>query len=356
MLLRRSLLFTTLALLGLLIGSELAVFRAPTREHCFGEDLRSAVMSPDGKWVAAVGMEESGHWFFEIWSKDGKRSGERVEILPPSGRFQPMCWREDGREVAVGLGAEVWLFTPGESGRRVLAAAKQVRGLEYRSQTLMARCDTTTLCWNVRSRKQILRLDQNHLLHAALDPQGKRLITSCFEDGIRIFDLGRKRQLLHITPGVTVSGLQITKGGHWITASYRRHDNRRLDSIQTFTLQNGERVAPPLATPVLEGFQATPDGSRLVARCQEKAVVFDLPKGKPLAENKGSARLIDQITNDGKRIATAPQGAGRPNALLWDAKGNAEHSLGDTAQPFSLSWSETGRLIVVDGRISVWRP
>ena len=41
-----------------------------------------------------------------------------------------------------------------------------------------------------------------------------------------------------------------------------------------------------------------------------------------------------------------------PDSLSPEALGY----LADTGQPFSLSWSKTGRLIVVDGRISVWRP
>ena len=82
--LRRTFLLTTLALFGFLIGSELAVFRAPTREHRFGEDVRSAVMSPDGKWVASVGMEEGGNWFSKcgVRTANARVSGWRF-CLPP---------------------------------------------------------------------------------------------------------------------------------------------------------------------------------------------------------------------------------------------------------------------------------
>lgn len=353
--LRRTILLCLLAGFGYLVGTELESHRAPTLELTFAQNARHAQMSPDGQNIAVLGLGTGGEWFFELWTQKGKLLGKRIPLPPPPGRHHSVSWREDSREVAVAAGNDVWLISTQSLEKRVLKAAPMVRQVQFQAQTLMARSNTAVFCWNTRTRKQIWRLDQNHLLQATLDPKGGKLATGCFQDGVRVFDIGRKRQLIQFSGGMTSCGLRFGRGGGWLTSGFRNRNQRQHDSVVTIDLKTKKPISAPIPTPFLEGFELCNDGINILARCRDTVTFYRTADGRAINSLEGTARLIDAVNEAGTWIASALAGENASSCRAWNLSSGKTHILSCAQPPQSLSFGSGGRLLVVDGQVNLWK-
>jgi WD40 repeat protein len=353
--LKRPLLFTLIAVLGFLVGAPLdqLVGQAPRKVLVVGQDMQSARLSPNGRYIAGLGRTPRNIWFVQIWDDRGQVVLP-VQKLPTSpGRFPSMSWREDSGELAVAAKNEVWLFQPQAHSKTILPAAPQVRAVQYSGETLLARTDTNTFIWHARTHKPVWRLAQNHLLHAVLDPTGQQLATGCFEDGVRVFSLKNKRQILHFEPGTIACGLQFSHGGQWLTIGVRYPGARQQDKIVTFDLARKKAVGPKLSTPQLKGLDVAEDGLRIVSSQSGRACVWEPTEGRRIAQRDLDGRLLESLSRDGRWVASV---VGKAEPVIWKSQDpTSEHRLSAQYPATDVIFQSATDLLLVDGRITHWK-
>lgn len=345
----RIILYLLLALLGLTAGEQLQSYfnSEPEKIRQVGHDLVSADISPDGSSIAGVGKRD-GAYFLQAWDENGTTILAPQRLPAPAGRIHGLDWSPDGREVAVSAGSDVWVYSLEHGRKTVCPASPGVRTVCYDDGYLMARTPTATFLWNRRYRLH-WRLEQEHLLQSAL--RSGRLATGCFEDGVRVFDLRKKRQLSHFNPGTTSAGLQFSADGHTLTSGFRSRGQRKQDHILSFDLPASRPAGPVLSTPGLFGFHASARGDSVVSRQQTGASVWNVRTGGRTSERPGKAKLIDVISPDGNWIATATSSG----VTLWNScDPTSEYAL-DFSQPVTdLSFSPSGNLLIVAGSAGLW--
>ena len=341
-----------LAVLGLFIGQGLAGLfsKQPEKILQVGEDLVAARMSVDGSHLAGVGKRQSG-WFLQVWNRRGREVVRALDLPKPPGRYPAFDWSPDGREVAVAATDKVWIVDLKDGKRTELQAGPEIRAVEYRGRLLMARTRTATVLWE--EGKPVWRLDQNYLLHSALSEDGTLLATSCFDDGVRVFDIRRKREVDHYAPGHLSSGLKFGAGGKLLTSGFRYRGDRRQDQIVTFEISSGRPVGPSLSTPTLYGFDLTPDGARVVSRQASGAALWDTKTGAVLGRRSEPSRLLDVISPDGRHVCSE-RGAGL--ACVWTSRGSdPEYALRCPRPLTDMNFPRSDEVLVVGGQASLWK-
>ena len=345
-------LFFLLAVVGLLVGRHLsdAIDRqTPEIVLQVGQHLVTGKVSPDGRYLAGIGRKDN-FWFAQVWDIQGRVVMGPQSLVTPHGRFHGFDWHPGSQKLAVSAGNEVWVFQVKNGKKTVLAASEQVRTIEYDGPFLMARARTATFVWKDDKTKPFWRLDQGYLLHSTLNGKTGRLATACFDDGVRVFDLQKKRQLSHFHPGVTSAGLKFDSSGSLLASGFRNRGNRRTDHILVHNLESGKPAGPTLTTPRLFGYQFSTDGRTVVSRQQAGAFVWRVDDGKNIAHREGQSTLIDDISDDGNWVATVPGGG---MVRIWSTQKNEEYKL-LAEQPVSdVRFSGPGRLLAVGGQATL---
>jgi len=327
---------------------------SPTKLLEIGSGIRTARLSPSGDYIAAVGVRDDGKHILYVWNRKGAQLMPPAQVPTPASRIPALAWRSDGKELAVAAGSEVWLFHPVKGSKTVLQAAPSVRALQYEGDSLMARTDQTTFVWHAHSHVVRWRLSQQHLLQATLSPDGLILATSCFQDGVRIFDIKRRKLLDHLEAGSIATGLKFSEKGNYLTCGYRNPGGRHQDRIKTYDMKKKKQFGPTLSTPALRGFDGCADGSKIVARTEEKATVWSTSDGRVLGESEQGGRLVDRLSPNGKWVVSAPED-GR-SALLWRAqKAKKQHHLELSGAVQDLSFGRTGELLIAAGSATLWK-
>lgn len=351
----RPLQYLLLAVAGLFIGQALPTLlpsKPPQPIFTVGSDLRSAQLSLRGHYLAGIGCRD-GSWFVQVWDQNEKEVLAPQSLPTPPGRFHALSWSPDGKDLAVAAGDEVWIFKIKTGEKRILAAGPQVRTVEYNGQYLLAHTRTSSVIWKGDFSKPYWRLDQNRLLLSALDGNSERLATSCFEDGVRVFDLKRKRQTAHFKPGWISAGLKFGDGGRLLTVGYRNPSNRRQDHVITYDLNHGVPYGPALSTPSLYGLDTSLKGQRVVTRQFSGAVTWDVKTGTVLSERPGSSRLLDVIDYPGDLVCSELEGN---TAALWNAEDSSREHLLTCPEPISdMRFTHFNGLILVGGQARVWK-
>jgi WD40 repeat protein len=352
---KRYVLYLILSLIGLAVGQHLhSVISSQTPEVLFqvGEDLVAGKMSPDGRYLAGVGRE-GDRWFLQVWNNASKEVMSRKTLLKPPGRYPGFDWSPDGEHLAISAGDHVWVFQVKDGSKKALLASAGVRAVQYDGSYLIARTKNATIVWRGTKTKPYWRLDQQYLLHSAVDGESGRLATACFEDGVRVFDLKRKSQLGHFQPGAISCGLQFDARGLRLTSGFRTRANRQRDHIVTFDLESGRPAGPALTTPRLFGFQFSDSGRTVLSRQQPGAFVWNVEDARNVADRKGPAALIDALSADGRWVATIPGGG---LVSLWSTRDpEREYELRSSHPVSDVRFGGPGRLLVVGGHARLWK-
>jgi WD40 repeat protein len=347
-------LYLVLSVLGLIVGQHLhnvVSSRTPEVLLQVGEDLIAGQMSPDGRYLAGVGGKD-GSWFVQIWDDRGRVVMKRTPLVQPLGRHHGFDWSPDSADFAISAGDQVWVFQAKDGSKQVLPASSQVRTVEYDGPFLMARAKTATFVWKNKKAKPYWRLDQGYLLHSTVNGETGRLVTACFEDGVRVFDLKRKRQLFHFQPGLTSAGLEFDARGLRLASGFRNRGNRQLDHTLVYNLESGSPMEPTLVTPRLFGYRLSANGKKLVSRQHAGAFVWNVDNGQNVAHREGQSTLIDALSRDGKWVASA-LGGGRVS--LWSTEGKTEHQLHSDQPATDVRFAGPGRLLTFGGQATLWK-
>ena len=349
-------LFSILALCGFSIGPGLEALhaKAPRRTVSMGQNLVGAKLSPQGDSLVAVGRKSSGQWFCQAFNGRGKEL-KSIDTMPsPPGRFHAMAWHPHRGEIALAAVDQVWLFDPLKGSVKKLKANAQVRHLEYRGNLLLARTDNSVFLWNAESYKLQWRLDLAYLLHARLDPNGEILATSSFEDGVRLFQVKKKKFLAHLEPGALSCGLGFSKSGQWLTCGFRERSDRSKDRVTTYCLKTKKIVGPALAAHSLYGFDVSDNGELIVARERSGAKVFRTVEGEQLSHRQGDSPLVDSMSPDGRWVASTPSLRGQ--VAVWSSRAASEEELLEIGHGASdVHFANSRTLLVVNGQASLWK-
>ena len=346
---KRIALFTFLALLGFVVGTQLET-SSPNRRLVVGWNLAAARWTPQSQHLGGVGRESDGSWYAAIWNEKGDYVCRTDGVPAAPGPYPKLAWSPDGTTLAVAAGTDVRLLcTDGRVLR--LRAAPVVREIQYSGDTLMARTNNTVFIWKDKANKP-WTISLEHLLLSTVDPTGTLLAVNCYQDGIRIFHLRTKRQIQHLEPGRTATGLQFSKGGEHLTFGLRQGRKRNHDKVLTYNLARNRYLGEPLSAPILRGLEVTPDGRNLLVSKEQATSVHLTDDGKEQARRDHTPRLLDRIAPSGKWVLSVPA---KPNrAILWRAGAKKEFQLSDKP-PTDISFSSDREAVVVSGGVAaVW--
>lgn len=315
---RRIPLYFFLALLGLLIGSELPQLIGPTKVHkvaVMGKNLVLAKASPNGQYVTGIKVEGS-KWFLCTYDAEGKALSAPHPIEPSSGFVERVAWSSDSKSCAVAANSDVVVFQ--FQGRKVssqvLPAVWQVRELRFRGSRLIARCNDTVLIWNSRLRPE-WRVNIPHVLHADLSADGELLALGVFEEGVLMVDLQKRKVVGEFDPGKTPAFLRFCHDDQRLMTAYRQRAERSKDFARCYNVQTGLPLTPPMEVPYLQNCAVSDDGSRYLTVSKQGRAIWDGSNGQLLCRPDFGTPGKDCLSSNG-RFAVSSIGVER--AVLWD--------------------------------------
>ena len=353
--LRRTFGFLCLAALGALCDRALTPIFFPEsarRLGQVGERLSWAATSPNGKWVAGVRPANAEQCALTIWETATGRAvlGPQALAHPPA-TTNPLAWSADSGHLAVGCSSEVNLFHMSNLSRQRLPADWLVRDVRASQNCFMARTDRALFVWQADSGKAVVRLNQDHLLAAALDASSGLIALASFQDSIRIFTVqGKPVQTLPAGPATI--GLDFVRQGHGLAAGFRFRGDRGRDGAALYDLDTGKSQF--MSQPDLMGYSVSQDGRRLLTRSQPLCRIWDGSSGTPILERKFPSHHTDSLSADGKWVASLPpQGS---EVVLWHSDGGQEFArLNHGVRPQQFRFVGSGLVQVVGDSCSVWQ-
>ena len=285
-----------------------------SRLTMYGHDGWELGFSPDGKWIAAGGQDNT----VKIWDA---ATGAEVMTLR-------------GHKAQVVTAA----FSP--DGHRIVSGSR----------------DHTLKIWDVASHKELLTFRGHDGIAGALfSPDGKRIVSGSTDKTVRVWDAQTGEALMtlrgHRWPvichAVSPDGRRIVSGG-------------RDDAVRVWDIESHSQVM------VLRGHQGyvngvsfSPDGTRIVSGSWDGTIkVWDANTGEELLNIQAHNARIYDVTFDpsGKRIASASNDR---TVKLWDSSTGVELMTlrGHKGYVSSVAFSPDGKWIAScsgDGTVKLW--
>ena len=214
-------------------------------EWSVGRPIWSVKFDPDGGRLA-VGSGEAKLEEVETRAIDvcDAKTGKVVFQMPQLGAPTVLDWRPDGKWLAVGITPEIHLFEVGGAEARHLILQghrSKITGIQFHPQgrfLASTSWDGTTRLWDSASGQQLLRLEGSfsrfsedgnllalqkgldiHLFefvapcahvwlcrgmtHAVELAPGDGMMASCHDDGVRLWELDRLREVAYLPIGAT---------------------------------------------------------------------------------------------------------------------------------------------------------
>lgn len=352
--LRRTILFLSLATLGYFSDQALQSILSARRLGEVGQDLRAAAASPDGRYLAGLRHHGGEKWTVTVWEVANGRVALSPQDLPhPPATTNGLAWHSGSRWLAVGSSDEVSLFDLSNGSRKRFRAEWLIRDLRFSEDLLFARCDSAVFVWNLHTSRA-LKIAQPRLLAGAISARAGVVAVAPYESSISIYDLTGKL-VSSVPAGPATVGLDFVHEGEWLATAFRYQRRRDLDCAIIYDWKNRKALTPQLSQPGLVGYSVSADGHRLLTRDDNLCRVWDGATGKLILENPlQSPAVVDSLSADGKLVATlTPQS---DDVLVWQADSGQEYCrLQHGVRPFSCRFFGADKALVLHGSASVWQ-
>lgn len=357
---------TTLAVEGDVLASADAVLRQVVlwgtqwrRTYRYsGRNVRfwDAAISPDGRYIIAVGSDE----LIVIW--DLETGVERRRYRRPN--VTSLAFSPDGDLVITGSTngtAMIWDFETGRDLQQLVGHTKGVWSVAYSpdaQQVATGSWDGTAILWNVNSGKQehILSGHENYVLSVSYSGDGKLLATASKDRTARLWDtregVERQKFLGHTR---TVSAAACSPDGtHVLTGGVDT-------TVRLWNAATGQMLHQLLGhTGYVLSTAFSPDGKfALTAGTDNTARLWDVAAGQEVLLLHGHSNDINKAVFDstGKLIATAGK---EGTVRLWKSTPQSEEFVlrGHGDAVFSTRFTTDGESVLSasrDGTARLWR-
>lgn len=352
---RRLLLFSLLAFIGLGVGQQLddLIARQSFRRVAqVGQDLVAAHSSPKGDKVVGL-RHDNGQWSVCVYSFSGEELLEPLPVPQPSGYPNRIAWSEDGRFCAVAAGTNVLhLSFQGKPKARELAASWQVREVRFCGSRLLARSDGKVYIWN--GTQPEWRVSADNILHADLSRDGRYLAVGIFNAGVYLVDLHKRETRYHFDYGLTPAFVRFCADDQRLLTAYRIREDRRKDHAIVYDLRSGNSIGSRILLRELASCAASADGSRLMAHSAIGPSVWNVQSGEMLSNPKIKGAWKDAFSPDGNLVATAVRDSSQ--VLVWNAvSGKTIATLPLKNRPNYLQFSTSKQLDITGNICEVWQ-
>lgn len=313
-----------------------------------GTPLLAAAVSPDGRWVAALGDDQA----VRVWEAAtgrlahtlrGFRRGPRGLAFSPDSR----------RVIAAGVSAEIhaWDLPSGEETLALSGPPGTIFDIVYAPDGrsfFTAEAAGTIGIWDAATgrRRSALTGHGAPILSLAVSTDGRRLASAGRDRVIRLWSLpgGRSERVLHGHEGV-VRGVALSPDGTRLASVSSDKTLRIWETSTGRLLVTGEQFADEVLTVAF-----SPDGRTVAAGAWDAVTsLWDARSGRLLLQVTSHAQAVwDAVfTPDGRELLTFGED-GRMQA--WGVRpGSPAYTAPGQEYIWSISFSPDGRLAAVAG-------
>jgi WD40 repeat protein/predicted Ser/Thr protein kinase len=321
-------------------------------------EVRTAVYSPDGEWVASAGMDRT----IRVWRATGRR--DALVLRGHTGTVTQLAFTEDGRRLgslSEDGTARVWEADPQASLPALRGHSKAVYPVAYSPDgrwLASGGWDGEVRLWDARTGDACAALRHPYVVRVralAFSPDGSWLVAGGDEDGrLRLWDVatGKLRKELP-GPGGPILAVAVSPDGAQIAAV----GWNGILSVRDVT--TGRQVASVKlgGEGQQKGLAYSPDGRWLASTTPDfQVALWDVKTYRPSARWSGHSGEIFSVafSPDGRRLASA----GKDRIVrVWDVEsGKCQAVLrGHTDDVFTVAFHPGGTRLATAGRLgTVW--
>jgi WD40 repeat protein len=242
---------------GQALRASLALLRKPLSIIKQDKSATLVAFSPNGRYLAAGGQDNTAHIF-------DTRNGKEIARSLHKGPILSLAFSLDSQYLASGSN------------------------------------DNTVRIWQVASNKELQSWKLEGAVAAvAFSPDGRSVATGSFDRSVRIFDLSSGRELAHWTQEGQIVAISFSPDGQKLATgssddTARIYDISKRQQISTFVHQDA-----------ISAIAFSPDGNKIAtASYDHTARVFDLSNNKELRLDHQGAVLALAFSPDGQQVAT----------------------------------------------------
>ena len=321
--------------------------------------VKSAVFSPDSKWVVAASYDPMV-WVWEAGTGKGV-----AELRGHTAPVRSAVFSPDGKWIATASDdkmARVWEAGTGKGVAELQGHTAPVRSAVFSPDgkwIATASDDKMARVWEASTGKGVAEL-QGHtapVKSAVFSPDGKWIATASSADPtVWVWEAGTGKGVAelrgHIAP---VKSVVFSPDGKWVVAA---SDD---PTVWVWEASTGKAVAELHGhAQWVNSVVFSPDGKWIVTASDDKtARVWEASTGKAVAELRGHTAEVNSAVSsrDGKWVVTASSDS---TARVWEAStGKAVAELrGHTAEVNSAVFSRDGKWVVTassDDTARVWK-
>jgi WD40 repeat protein len=250
-------------------GKELRVFKGHTNR------ILGAALSPDSKRV----LSGSGDETVRLW--DATTGKELHKMASHAGEVYSVAFGPEGKAIfgCHDQSMHLWDLNTGRKAGVFTGHTGHVRGVDYSGKTrLAATCsvDLSIRLWNLETGKQVRKLTGhtgNGILSVCFSPDGKRLLSTGFDDGLRLWDVETGKELKRIKDTNAGSAAFSPDGKRIVSSSHFDKTVRVQDTETSKELRKYEGY-----THGVNGVTFFPDGRRIASATYDGARIWRAPR------------------------------------------------------------------------------
>ncbi len=290
--------------------------------------LNCVALSPDGKYVASGGMDNT----VRICEMDGKK--EILVFEEHTANVNCVSFNYDGKKVVSGSNdntIRVWDSTSGKelavlSGEGLDDEMSSITCVKFSPngrRVVSASSDGIISIWEWNIRKKIIELTghSHSITSVQFSPDGKRVVSGSWDETVRVWDLSGGKEIVIPVNRKIIYAVAFSPDGELVVAGNR--DNTvgvwELRSRKQIALLQGHKGS-------VMGVAFTSDGKQILSGSEDKTVrVWDIASGFSPARSCGHNSSIGNVTFslDGNWIISSAASDKR----IWDVASGKEIAL-----------------------------